>query len=148
MADVRPCGALTQLLRAGPSTRRKTSLRRAAAFRDRESPVASKVAARTVPRSRPALPSRGTPRSVVSLEEAQRSADRQFTRGRFDLLPWCLGGLSWDFRRRDQTGFWRVSKQLFALSGEVNGIEPFENANFQVIERSAPRETKTRGQGQ
>ena len=24
MADVRPCGALTQLLRAGPSTRRKT----------------------------------------------------------------------------------------------------------------------------
>ena len=68
------CGALTQLLRAGPSTRRKTSFRRTAAFRDRESPVASKVAARTVPRSRPALPSRGTPRSVVSLEEAQRSA--------------------------------------------------------------------------
>ena len=69
-----PCGALTQLLRATPSTRSKTSLRRAGAFRDSESPVASKVAARTVPRFRPALPSRRTPRSVVSLEEAQRSA--------------------------------------------------------------------------
>ena len=44
---------------AGPSTRRKTSLRRMAAFRDRESAVASNVAARTVPRFRPALPSRG-----------------------------------------------------------------------------------------
>lgn len=74
MADVRPCGALTQLLRAGPSTRRKTSRRRMAALRDWESAIASNAATRTVPRFRPALPSRGNRISVVSLEEAQRSA--------------------------------------------------------------------------
>jgi hypothetical protein len=55
--------------------------------------------------------------------------------------------LGWDFRWRDHTGFWRVSGQRFASAREIHGIEPFENARFQIIDRSAPRETKTRGQG-
>ena len=42
--------------------------------RDWESAIASNAATRTVPRFRPALPSRGNRISVVSLEEAQRSA--------------------------------------------------------------------------
>ena len=71
----------------------------------------------------------------------------QFTRRRLDPLAWCLGGPLWDFRRRDQTGFWRVSKQLFAFSRKVHGVYHW-NANFQVINCSASREAKTRGQGQ
>ncbi len=59
---------------AGPSTRRKTSRRRMAALLDWESAIASNAATRTVPRFRPALPFRGNRISVVSLEEAQRSA--------------------------------------------------------------------------
>ena len=47
---------------------------RAAALRERESAIASKRAARIARRFRPALPSRGNRRSVVSLEEAQRCA--------------------------------------------------------------------------
>ena len=107
---------------AGPSTRRKTSRRRMAALRDWESAIASNAATRTVPRFRPALPFRGNRISVVSLEEAQGLRPLQFTRRRLDPLAWCLGGLLWDFRRRDQTGFWRVSKQLFAFSREVHGV--------------------------
>ena len=57
-----------------PSTRRRTSRRRMAALRDWEFAIASNAATRTVPRFRPALPSRGNRISVVSLEEAQRSA--------------------------------------------------------------------------
>jgi hypothetical protein len=64
----------TQLLRAGPSTRRKTSRRRVAGLRDRASAIASKAPARPVPRFRPTMASRGHPRSVLSLEEAQRLA--------------------------------------------------------------------------
>jgi hypothetical protein len=47
---------------------------RAAALRERECAIASKRAARIAPRFRPASPSRGNRRSMVSLEEAQRSA--------------------------------------------------------------------------
>jgi hypothetical protein len=47
---------------------------RAAALRERECAIASKRAARIAPRFHPASPSRGNRRSVVSLEEAQRSA--------------------------------------------------------------------------
>src|SRR3954468_14979298 len=71
----------------------------------------------------------------------------QFARRRLDPLAWSLGGLLWDFRRRDQTGFWRVSKQLFAFSRKVHGVYHW-NANFQVINCSASREAKTCGQGQ
>ena len=67
-------GALTQFFRVGPSTWRRTCLRRTTAFQDRESAVVSKLSARTVPRFRLVLPSRGHPRSVVSLEEAQQLA--------------------------------------------------------------------------
>ena len=47
---------------------------RAAALRDRECAIASKRAARIAHRFRPASPSRGNRRSMVSLEESQRSA--------------------------------------------------------------------------
>ena len=47
---------------------------RAAALRERECAIASKRAARIAHRFRPASPSRGNRRSMVSLEEAQRSA--------------------------------------------------------------------------
>jgi hypothetical protein len=72
----------------------------------------------------------------------------QFMPRRLDHLSWRFGSPLGDFRWRDQTGFWRVSKRLFAFSRGVHGIEPLENANFQVINRSASHEAKTRGQGQ
>ena len=64
-------GALTEFSPAGPSTWRRTCLRRTTAFQDRKSAVVSKLPARTVPRFRLVLPSLGHPRSVVSLEEEQ-----------------------------------------------------------------------------
>jgi hypothetical protein len=67
---------------------------------------------------------------------------------RLDHFPWCFGGPLWDFRRRNQTGFRGVRKRLFTFSRGVHGIEPIENANFQVINRDTSREAKTRGQGQ
>jgi hypothetical protein len=67
---------------------------------------------------------------------------------RLEDLPWCFGGPLWDFRWRYQTGFRRVRKRLFTFFREVHGIEPLENASSQVIDRSAPREAKARGQGQ
>jgi hypothetical protein len=72
----------------------------------------------------------------------------RFMPHRLDHFPWCFGGPLWDFRRRNQTGFRGVRKRLFTFFRKVAGIEPLENANFQVIDRSAPRDAKTRGQGQ
>jgi hypothetical protein len=72
----------------------------------------------------------------------------QFMLRRLDHLSWRFGSPLGDVRWRDQTGFRRVSKRLFAFSRGVRGIEPLENANFQVINRSASHEAKTREQGQ
>ena len=63
---------------------------------------------------------------------------------RLEDLPWCFGGPLWDFRWRYQTGFRRVRKRLFTFFREVRGIEPLENANSQVIDRSAPNHLKVR----
>jgi hypothetical protein len=72
----------------------------------------------------------------------------RFMPHRLDHFPWCFGGPLWDFRRRNQTGFRGVRQRLFTISRGVHGIEPIENANFQVINRDTSREAKTRGQGQ
>ena len=74
--------------------------------------------------------------------------DRRPLRLRPERLPGRFDSPLWDFRWRYQTGFRRVRKRLFTFFRKVSGIEPLENANFQVIDRSAPREAKARGQGQ